>query len=110
MLHDNDESNLFALLERQLKASQDINTVNVSSLPTGSAVAVQIEDGRPRMHEMIIRYGTDNHNGRGYRVRVNKTGYEITRMKTHVKPTNMSAEHYLQNEMPKPIRHWQQTD
>ena len=50
---------------------------------------------------MITEYGTDVGNGGSYRVKSTKTGHAITRTKRHIKPTNISAEDYLWNEMAK---------
>ena len=47
------------------------------------------------------RIGTDDHNGRNYRIRVTKTECAKTRMKKHIKPTNILAEDYLQKDMTK---------
>ena len=59
------------------------------------------EDGGPWMHWKITGHVTDNHNGRSYRVRVTNIGRVTTRMKRQIKPTNITAEDYLQNEMAK---------
>ena len=51
------------------------------------------------MHGMIIGHGTDDQNGRGYRVRVTITDHGITRKKRHITLTKILAEYYLQTEM-----------
>ena len=43
----------------------------------------------------------NRHNGRGYRVRVTKIKHAITRMKRHIKPTDISTTDYLWIEMAK---------
>ena len=64
-------------------------------------IAVQIEDGRPWMHETIIGYGAEDHNERYYRIRVTKSGHAVVRKKRHMKTTPILAEDNLRNEMSK---------
>ena len=68
-------------------------------LPTQSTVVLQKEDGRPLTQRTLIRHGTEDHSSRGYRM--SKTGCAITRRKRHIKPSSISTEEYLQNEMTK---------
>ena len=59
------------------------------------------EDGGPWMHGVIKGQRTDFHDEGSYRVSLTKTGHGITRTKKHIKPTDISTEDYLQNEMAK---------
>ena len=74
---------------------------NFQFISTESIVVVQGENTRPWMYETIIGHKTDDHNGRGYRVQVTKRGCAITRMKRDLKPTNILAEDYIQNQITK---------
>ena len=48
------------------------------------------------MHRKIVGQSC-----RRYQVRVTKMGHAITRMKRYIKPTNISAKDYIQNEIAK---------
>ena len=65
MLCDTKENNHIVLLERQSQVNQDINTCkNFPVLLTGSTLALQREDGGPRMHRITMGLGLVDHNGR----------------------------------------------
>ena len=53
------------------------------------------------MHERIIRHGSEDHNGKCYKIKVTMTGCIITKTKSPVTATPISAEHYLRNEIMK---------
>ena len=50
---------------------------------------------------MIIGHGRVDHNGTSYKIKSYHTGCAITSMERHIKPTTISAEDYLQNEVTK---------
>ena len=89
---------LIVLLQTDHPKQAKIYSQNILFLPMGTNVAVQGEDGGLWMYVMIMCNGTDDHSGICYRVRVTKSAHAITRMKGHIKPTNILAEDYLQNE------------
>ena len=96
VLHNNDEINLIVLFKIQPQASQDRDThKNIPFLPTGSTVAVQTGDVKSYMHGVIIGHGTDDYNGRSYRVRVTEIDHVLIAIKIHIKSTNKPAENYL---------------
>ena len=84
-----------------MQLNEDINTQKYSSIPTGSTVAVQKEDSRSWTHGTIVGNGTEDHNGRSYKLRVNMTRCTIIRVKKHVTATPILREDYLRNEMSK---------
>ena len=52
---------------------------------------------------MIVGKGNHNHNDRSYTIIVTKTGQLITRNSKHVKPTQITAEQYLCDQLDKHI-------
>ena len=55
------------------------------------------------MHETVTRHGSEDHNGRCYKIKVTKTGCTITGTKRHMETSKISTEDYLRNEMSKAI-------
>ena len=72
---------------------------NFVSLPIGSTVVVQYEDGGPWIHGMIKGKGDDNHHNRSYHIHITKTGRLVTQNRQHIKPTQISAEQYLYEQL-----------
>ena len=88
MLFDNDENNHTSLISRQPNVNEDVNThENIPFLPVGSTVAVQCRDGVSLTHQTIIGHGSDNHQGRSYKIKVTKMEFLITRTNRHIKTT-----------------------
>ena len=97
---DNDVKHHKALVDRQCRNDQDKDTSkNLVSLPIGSTLAVQQEDGGPWTHGTIEDKGNHNHHDRSYKICITKTGKIITHNRRHLKPTPISAEHYLHNQL-----------
>ena len=61
------------------------------SLPIGSTVVVQWEDGGPWIHGTIIGKGDHNHHNQSYNVQVTTTGRIITCNRQHIKLTSITA-------------------
>ena len=74
------------------------------SLPIGSTVAVQHEDGGPWTHGMTEGTGDHNHHGRSYHTCITKTGRLVTGNRQHIIPTQISAEQYLNEQLQKHTR------
>ena len=72
----------------------------VNVLPMGSR-AVQWEDGALWTHGTTVGKGGHNHNDRSYTIHVTKTGLVITRNSKHVKPTEITAEQCLWDQLEK---------
>ena len=80
----------------QNKSFKNIDTLKETiTIPTGSMVAIQCEDGGPWTHGTIIKHGDLSHNGNMYRIWVSKTGCIITQNARHVKMTSIMADQYL---------------
>ena len=71
------------------------------SLPIGYTVAVQCEDGGLWTHGMIEGKGDHNHHDRSYHIHITKTGRLVTQNRQHIKPTQISAEQYLHEQLQK---------
>ena len=74
-----------------------------ASVPIGSTVVVQYEDGRLWAHGTVENKGDHNHNGRPYTTQMTKADWLITRNSKHVKPTQITAEQYLQDQLNKHV-------
>ena len=74
------------------------------SIPIGSTVAVQLEDGGPWTHGTIEGNGNQNHYGRSYHICIPKTDRLVTQNRQHIKPIPISAEQYLWDQLHKHIR------
>ena len=70
-----------------------------ASIPIGSTVVVQHEDGGPWIHGTIEGKGDHSHNDRSYTIQVTKTGQLISSNSKHVKPTQITAEQYLWDQL-----------
>ena len=80
----------------QPQSSLDIDThKTIPFLPTRYTVVVQRKGVAPWTHRMAKEHGTNDHDSRGYRIRVTKTGHAITTMKRHIKPNSISAEDHI---------------
>ena len=98
---DNDEEHHTALIDRQNKNNKGKDTSkNLVSLPIGSTVAVQREDGGPT----IEAKGDYNHHDRSYKICITKTGEIVTCNRQHIKPVQISAEQYLHDQLYKHIK------
>ena len=64
---DNDDEHQSRLIDRQHKNNNDASPV-FASLPIGSAVAVQWEDGGPWTHGTIVGKADHNHHGHSYTI------------------------------------------
>ena len=65
------------------------------SIPIGSTVVVQWEDGRLWIHGAILGKGDHNHRNRSYKIQVTTTGRIITHNRQHIMPTRITAEDYM---------------
>ena len=84
------------LLDRQHKNDNDASPV-FASLPIGSAVAVQQEDGRLWTHGTVVNTGDHNHHDWAYTIQLTTNGRWITCNRWHIKPTSVTVETYLQH-------------
>ena len=74
-----------------------------ASIPIGSTIVVQCEDGGPWTHGTVEIKGDHNHNDRSYTIWVTRTGWLITSNSKHVKPTQITAKQYLWDQLAKHI-------
>ena len=84
------------LVTRQKKNSND-NATTLSHIPLESTAAVQREDGRLWTHGKVVNAGDHNHHDRSYIGQLTTTGKQITRNRCHIKPTNITADSYIQH-------------
>ena len=76
---DNDDEHHKILMYRQGKNDPNNDTSQAFvSIPIGSTVAVQWEDGGPWTHGTIVGKGDHNHHNRSYKIQVTTTGKLIT--------------------------------
>ena len=76
---DNDDEHHKALIIRQTKNDKDKDTSkNFVSLPVGSTVVVQHEDGGPWTHGIIEGKGNHKHHDRSDNIHITKTGRLVT--------------------------------
>ena len=71
------------------------------SIPIGSTVVVQPEDEGPWTHGAVVDKGDYNHHNRSYKIQVTKTGRIITHNRQHIRPTPITAENFLHNQLSK---------
>ena len=84
------------LVNRQTKGDKNQGTPrNYVSIPTGSTVVVQHEDGGPWIYGTVKGKDDHNHHERSYNICITRTGHFVTRDKKHIKPTQITAEQYL---------------
>ena len=83
-------------MHRQGKNDPNNDTSQVFvSIPIGSTVAVQQEDGGPWTHGTIGGKDDHNHHIRSYKIQVTTTGIIITHNRQHLRPTPITAENYM---------------
>ena len=83
------------LVDRQQKSNNDASPV-FASIPIGSAVVVQQEDGGLWTHGTIVGTGNHNHHNRAYTIQLTTNGRWITCNRWHIKPTSITADTYQQ--------------
>ena len=71
------------------------------SILIGSTVMVQCEDGGPWTHGTIEGKGNHIHHERFYNVHITQTRQLVPRDRKHIKPTQMTAEQYLWDQLQK---------
>ena len=97
---NNDEECYEALVNRQTKDDKNQDTPrNYVSVPTGPTVVVQHEDVGPWIHGTVRGKGEHNHHERSYNIYITRTGQLVTRDRKHIKPTQIMAEQYLQDQL-----------
>ena len=74
---DHDDDHYGKLMDRQHKNDNDTPPV-FPYIPTGLAVAVQQEDGRPWIHGTVVDSGNYNHHDRSYIIQLTTNGRCIT--------------------------------
>ena len=74
---DYDDDHYVKLMDRQHKNDNDTPPA-FPYIPTGSAVVVQQEDGRPWTHGMVVNSGNHYHQGRSYIILLTTNGRCIT--------------------------------
>ena len=95
-LHDNDEHNHMALVNRQSHAYVEVDTPkNIPFLPVGQTVAVQSKDAVIWTFGSGVGHGSDDHISRSYKIRVTKKGCTMKRTKRHMKSILITAQDYL---------------
>ena len=92
---DCDDDHCNKLVDRQQKSNNDASPV-FASIPIGSAVAVQQEDGRLWTHGTIVGTVDHNHHDRAYTIQLKTKSRWITCNRQHIKPTSITADTYLQ--------------
>ena len=90
---DDDHHN--KLVDRQQKNNNDASSV-FASIPIGSAVVVQQEDGGLWTHGTIVGTGNHNHHDRTYTMQLTTNGRQIMHNRQYMKPTSITADTYLQ--------------
>ena len=90
---DNDHHS--KLLDRQHENNNDASPV-FASIPIGSHVVVQWEDGGPWTHGTIVGTGDHNHHDRAYTIQLTTNSRQITHNRQHIKPTSITADTSLQ--------------
>ena len=74
---DYDDEHHNRLIDRQHKNNNDASPI-FASIPIGSAVAVQQEDGRPWTHGTVTGTGDHNHHNHSYTIQLTTNGRRIT--------------------------------
>ena len=92
-------------MHRQGKNDQGNDTSKIfMSIPIGSTVAVQQEDGGPWTYGTVVDKGDHNHHNRSYKTQVTKTGRIITCNRQPIRPKPITAENFLYNQLSKHTR------
>ena len=94
---DCDDDHHSKLIDRQHKNDNDTPTV-FPYIPIVSAVVVQQEDSGPCTPGMVIDIGNHNHHSRSYTIQLTTNGRCITQNRSHIKPTTVTADAYLQHQ------------
>ena len=90
------------IIKRQTKNDKDKDTSKIFvSIPIGSTVAVQCEDGGPWTYGTIEGKGNQIHHDRLYHIHIAKRGRLVTQNRQQIKPTQISAEQYLWDQLHK---------
>ena len=76
---------------------------NYVSILTGSAVVAQCEGGGLWTHGTIKGKGDHNHHERSYNILITQTGQLVTIDRKYIKPTHITAEQYLWDQLQKHI-------
>ena len=97
---DNDGDHHIKLVDRQRKNDNDTSPI-FPTIPIGSAVSVQCEDGSLWTHGMVVDKGNHNHQGRAYIIQLTNNGRCISRNRHHIKPMTVMADAYLQHQSQK---------
>ena len=93
---DNDDKNHSKLVHRQHKNNRyNDNSPIFASIPIGSTVVVQWEDGGLWTHGTIVGKGDPNHYDWSYTIQLTTTGRRITHNRWHIKPTSIVADAYI---------------
>ena len=74
---DHDDEHHGKLIDRQHKNNNDASPI-FTSIPIGSAVVVQQEDGRPWTHGTVVDTGDHNHHDHVYIIQLTINGRGIT--------------------------------
>ena len=99
---NNDEEHYEVLVNRQIKDGKHQGTPrNYVSILTGSTVVVQWKDGGWWTHGPREGKGNHNHIERLYNIHITKIGQLVTRDRKHIKPTQITAEQYLPDQLQK---------
>ena len=93
VIADNDNEHHIKLVHGQSKndTNNDASQVFVS-IPIGSTVVVQWEDGGPWTHGTIVGRGNHNHHNWSYDIQVTTMGRIITCNRQHIKLISITAE------------------
>ena len=75
---DSDEGHYEVLIKMQTKDDKTKVLPNYVSIPKGSTVVVQLEDGEPLTHGTIEGKGEQNHHDRSFHICITKTGQLVT--------------------------------
>ena len=68
------------------------------SIPIGSIIVVQWEDGELWTHGAVVGKGNHNHHNRSYKIQVTTTGRIITCNRQQIKPTPITTENFIHNQ------------
>ena len=77
-----------------------------ASLPIGSAVMIQWEDGTPWTHGMVVKTADHNHHDWAYTIQLSTNGRRITCKRWHIKPTSVIVYTCLQYPTTKHLNTW----
>ena len=102
---DYDHEHHSRLLDRQHKNNNDASPI-FTSIPIGSAVMVQWEDGAPWTHGTVVDTRDHNHHDCTYVIQLTTNGRRITQNMQHIKPTSVTAERYLNYQTTKHSNTW----